>query len=64
MMENFNNIEVASWYVFMSDYIDEIIAVLGEITGIIEDFYIVSLQFDKMAAYCGDGDCMVFYKDK
>ena len=45
-------------------YIDEIIAVLGEITGNIEDFYIVSLQFDQMAAYCGDGDCMVIYKDK
>lgn len=45
-------------------YIDEIIAVLGEITGNIEDFYIVSLQFDQMAAYCGDGDCMVIYKNK
>lgn len=45
-------------------YIDEIIIVLGEITGNIADFYIVSLQFDSMAAYCDDGDCIVFYKDK
>ncbi len=43
-------------------YIDEIVIVLGEITGNINDFYIVSLQFDRMAVYCDDGDCIVYYK--
>lgn len=33
-----------------------------EITGNINDFYIVSLQFDRMAVYCDDGDCIVYYK--
>lgn len=43
-------------------FIDEIIIVLREISLNIEDFYIVSLDFDSMAAYCGDGDCLVFYR--
>ena len=44
-------------------YIDEIITVLEDITGNIEDFYIVSLEFDCMASYCGDGDCVVIYSN-
>lgn len=57
-------------YLILSDgwvyegYIDEIITVLGEVTGNVEDFYIVSLDFDSMVAYCDDGDCLVFYKNK
>lgn len=30
--------------------------------GLLEDFYIVTPQFDKFAAYCDDGGCLVFYK--
>lgn len=45
-------------------FIDEIIKVLCEITSTIEDFYIVSLQFDTMAAYCDDGDCVVIYSNQ
>lgn len=54
-------------YLILSDgwvyegYIDEIITVLGEVTGNVEDFYIVSLDFDRMVAYCDDGGCLVFY---
>lgn len=44
-------------------YIDEIIDVLSEVTGMIEDFYIVSLDFDKMAVYCSDGDCIAYYRN-
>lgn len=57
-------------YLILSDgwvykgFIDEIINVLSEITGNIEDFYIVSLKFDIMAAYCGDGDCVVIYSNQ
>lgn len=56
-------------YLILSDgwvyegYIDEIITVLGEVTGNVEDFYIVSLDFDCMVAYCDDGECLVFYRN-
>lgn len=56
-------------YLILSDgwvyegYIDEIITVLGETTGNVEDFYIVSLDFDCMVAYCDDGGCLVFYRN-
>lgn len=43
-------------------YIDNIIAVLNEVDGLLEDFYIVTPQFDKFAAYCDDGGCVVFYE--
>jgi len=43
-------------------YIEEIISVLADIDGIIEDFYIVTPEYDKLAAYCGDGDCIVVLK--
>lgn len=42
-------------------YIDSIIDVLKEI-GFSDDFYIVTPQFDKFAAYCDDGECLVFYE--
>lgn len=45
-------------------YIDETITVLGETSGIVEEFYIVSLDFNSMAAYCDDGGCLVFYRNK
>lgn len=57
-------------YLILSDrwvyegYIDEIITVLCEVTGNVEDFYIVSLEFDSMVAYCDDGGCLVFYRNK
>lgn len=40
-------------------FIDEITAVLYEVDGLIDEFYIVSPQFDKLASYCDDGQCMV-----
>lgn len=43
-------------------YIDNIIDVLNEVDGLLEDFYIVTPQFDKFAAYCDDGGCLVFYE--
>lgn len=43
-------------------YIDSIIDVLNEVDGLLEDFYIVTPQFDKFAAYCDDGGCLVFYE--
>lgn len=43
-------------------YIDEMITVLSEIDGIIEDFYIVTQKFDSFAVYCTDGDCVIIYE--
>lgn len=43
-------------------YIDNIIDVLNEVDGWLEDFYIVTPQFDKFAAYSDDGQCLVFYE--
>lgn len=54
-------------YLILSDgwvykgYIDEIISVLEDVTGAVDDFYIVSLNYECMAAYSDDGDCMVFF---
>lgn len=42
-------------------YIDEIIRVLGETDGLLEDFYIVSREFDWVISYCTDGECAVMY---
>lgn len=42
-------------------YIDEIIRVLNETDGLLEDFYIVSRKFDWTIAYCTDGGCAVMY---
>lgn len=44
-------------------YIDSIIAVLNETDGLLEDFYIVTPQFDKCAVYCDDGRCLGFYEN-
>ncbi|TGY95671.1 hypothetical protein E5329_13970 [Petralouisia muris] len=55
-------------YLILSDgwvyegYIDNIIDVLEEVDGLLEDFYIVTPQFDKFAAYSDDGQCLVFYE--
>jgi len=38
--------------------IDEIIAVLSETDGFLDDFYVVSKKYDRMIVYCEDGDCM------
>ncbi|WP_165251686.1 DUF6756 family protein [Adlercreutzia sp. ZJ304] len=43
-------------------YIDSIIGVLSEIDGLLEDFYITTPQFDKLAAYCNDGECVTLYR--
>lgn len=43
-------------------YIDSIIDVLNEVDGLLEDFYIVTPQFDKLAAYCDDGGGLGFYE--
>lgn len=43
-------------------YIDSIIDVLNEVDGLLEDFYIVTPEFDKFASYCDDGGCLVFYE--
>lgn len=39
-------------------YIDEIISVLNEIDGLLEDFFIVSPKYDWFIFYCDDGGCM------
>ena len=55
-------------YLILSDgwvyegYIDNIIDVLNEVDGLLDDFYIVTPQFDKFAAYSDDGQCLVFYE--
>ena len=43
-------------------YIDEVLSVLAETDGIIEDFYIVTPEYDKFAMYCNDGDCIIIYE--
>ena len=43
-------------------YIDSVIDVLNEVDELLEEFYIVTPQFDKLAAYCDDGRCLVFYE--
>ena len=44
-------------------YIDSVIDVLNEVDELLEEFYIVTPQFDKhTAAYCDDGRCLVFYE--
>lgn len=41
----------------------EIIQVLGDCSGMVEDFYILPKRprFDWVVCYCGDGDCMGIY---
>lgn len=41
----------------------EIIRVLGDCSGLVEDFYILPKRgrFDWAVCYCGDGDCMGIY---
>lgn len=55
-------------YLILSDgwvyegYIDNIIDVLNEVDGLLEDFYIVTPQFDKFAVYSDDCGCLLFYE--
>ncbi len=42
--------------------IDTITDVLNEVDGLLEDFYIVTPQFDKFAAYTDDGQCLCIYE--
>ncbi len=55
-------------YLILSDgwvyegYIDIITDVLSEVDGWLDDFYIVTPQYDKLAAYSDDGQCLVFYE--
>lgn len=43
-------------------FIDEILSVLAETDGIIEDFYIVTPEYDKFAMYCDDGGGIGIYE--
>ena len=43
-------------------YIKEIFLVLGETDGLLEDFYIVSPDFEWIISYCDDGKCAVLYR--
>ena len=64
----FINRNIKKLFLILSDgwvyegYIDEIITVLSEIDGVIEDFYIVTPKFDSFAVYCSDGDCASIYE--
>ena len=55
-------------YLILSDgwvyegYIDTITDVLNEVDGLLEDFYIVTPQFDKFAAYTDDSQCLCIYE--
>lgn len=55
-------------YLILSDgwvyegYIDEILSVLTETDGLIEDFYIVTPEYNKFAMYCDDGDCILIFE--
>ena len=55
-------------YLILSDgwvyegYIDTMTDVLNEVDGLLEDFYIVTPQFDKFAAYTDDGQCLCIYE--
>ena len=44
--------------------LSEIIRVLGDCSGLVEDFYILPKRerFDWVVCYCGDGDCMSIIK--
>ena len=44
--------------------VDEIFVVLNEITGPLEDFYIVSRSFEWVISYCDDGDTAVLLQRK
>jgi hypothetical protein len=43
-------------------YIEEILSVLAETDGLIEDFYIVMPEYDKFAMYCSDGDSISIFE--
>ena len=40
----------------------KILDVLGETDGLLEDFYIVSPEFDWMIAHCDEGEIAALYK--
>lgn len=43
-------------------FVKEIFDVLGETDGLLEDFYIVSPDFDWMISYCDDGESAALYR--
>ena len=43
-------------------YVDEILSVLAETDGLIEDFYIVTPEYDRFAMYCSDGGCISIFE--
>lgn len=43
-------------------YIHEILSVLAETDGLIQDFYIVTPEFDQFAMYCDDGDSISIFE--
>mgnify|MGYP003443393219 FL=1 len=43
-------------------YIEEILSVLAETDGLVEDFYIVTPEYDKFAMYCSDGDSISIFE--
>lgn len=55
------------FYLIQSDgwvyegYVKEIMTVLSEVDGLIDDFYVVSKHFDWFIAHTDDGDCMVYF---
>lgn len=59
------------FYVIINDawvyegYLPEILSVLSEVDGLLENFYIVSKQYDWLIAHSDDGECMTkFYDEK
>lgn len=42
-------------------YLREILDVLVETDGLLDDFYLVSREFDWMIAYCDDGESAALY---
>ncbi|MBQ6040859.1 MAG: hypothetical protein IJL32_08825 [Oscillospiraceae bacterium] len=43
-------------------YPQEIFAVLGEATGLLQDFYLVSPKFEWLVVYSDDADCATLYE--
>ena len=43
-------------------YPQEVFAVLGEATGLLQDFYLVSPKFEWLVVYSDDADCATLYE--
>lgn len=43
-------------------YMKEVLDVLAETDGLLEDFYIISSEFEWMIAYCDDGESAALYR--